>query len=306
MEDKRVLVSGGAGFIGSHVTRSLLSRGADVHVLDNLHSGKREHVPDGAGFSEVDLRSDEAIDVVTNYSPDILVHLAALHYVPYCNDHPEETFDVNVMGTRRLLEAAQGEEVDKLVYTSSAAVYPPRDEAHSEDEAVGPTDVYGRTKLVGEELLRLHHNDTGADAVSLRVFNVYGPRETNPHVIPAIIEQLGGDNEIELGNLRPARDFVHVRDVASAVTTVLEEFEGGYDVFNVGTGRERSIREVVELTEEALGREIEVEQDQERMRESDRPHLEADVSKLTSRTGWRPETGFVEGLEELLEIQGVR
>lgn len=306
MEDKRVLVSGGAGFIGSHVTRNLLSRGADVHVMDNLHSGKREHVPDAAGFSEVDLRSPGAADMVTDYNPDVVVHLAAIHYVPYCNENPMETFEVNVMGTRRLLQAARKTDVEKLVYTSSAAVYPPRDKPHSEDDDVWPTDVYGRTKLVGEDLVKLYQSETGVDAVSLRVFNVYGPRETNPHVIPAIIEQLEGDNEIELGNLRPARDFVHVRDVASAVTTLLQEFSGGYDVYNVGTGQERSIREVVEQVGEALGSEIEVKQDPERVRESDRPHLEAGVSKITSRTGWRPETGFVEGLEELLEIRGLR
>lgn len=299
--DGRILVTGGAGFIGSHVVADLLDRGAAVHVLDDLSAGRRDLVPDGATLHEADLRDADLDALFASVDPDAVVHLAAIHFIPYCNAHPEETFDVNVMGTRRLLETSRGYDLDAVVYASSAAVYPPRNGPHAEDDPVGPMDVYGRTKLVGEDLMRLYQGDTGVPTVSARLFNVYGPNETNAHLIPDVLEQLRPDTgTVELGNLTPARDFVHVTDVARALRLLLGRDEG-YAVCNVGTGTEHTVLDVAETAVAASPYDVPIDQSEERMRESDRPHLRADAGHIRDLVGWEPTVSFEEGIGELVD-----
>lgn len=303
-----VLVTGGAGFIGSHVSARLVERGADVVIVDDLFVGRRDHVPEAATFHELDVRSDAFAEAVREIAPDGIVHLAAYHYIPHCNEDPEGAFEVNVMGTRNLLEAAEDvPTLEGVVFASTAAVYPPRDEPHAETDPTGPMDVYGRTKLVGEDLTERFYRRTNVNAAAARLFNVYGTNETNEHLIPAILDQLrDGSRDVELGNLSPARDFVHVSDVARALLALLEEFDDGYRAFNVGTGTEHTVREVVEHTAEALGEPIDLGQASDRVRESDRPHLRPDVSRIEREIGWTPRVAFTEGLRDLLEAEGIR
>lgn len=308
LDGSTVLVTGGAGFIGSHVLDALDERGATPVVVDDLFAGRREHVPEEMRFYDRDVRSDAFADTVREVAPDAIVHLAAIHHIPYCNDNPEEAFEVNTMGTRTLLEAARDvEDLQQVVFASTAAVYAPDDEPHEETDRPGPIDIYGRTKLVGEDLAELFHRQTGVPATSARLFNVYGTRETNEHLIPAILDQLrDGARAIELGNLAPARDFVHVTDVAEALVALLTEFDEGYRAYNVGTGTEHTVREVVEHTAEALGEPIDVTQAAERVRESDRPHLRPSTERIEDEVGWTAEVEFTEGLRALLEAEGIR
>ena len=306
LTDANVLVIGGAGFLGSHVTERLLSEGAAVTVFDDLSVGKRELVPNGAELVVGDVRDDELRETVTDVNPDAIVHLAAIHYIPYCNGHPEEAFEVNVMGTRNLMAAARHASPDVVVFASSAAVYPPRDGPHVEDSTVDPMDIYGRTKLIGEDLTRLFHVDTDVPAVSARLFNIYGPNETNMHLVPAVLEQVAeSEAAIELGNLTPCRDFVHVDDVARAIAAFLRKHKSGYEAYNVGTGAERSVREVAEGIIDASGKRLVIEQDEERVRESDRPHLQASVEKIRAEIGWEPTVDFGDGVHDLLSEYGI-
>lgn len=302
MEHDDVLVTGGAGFIGSRFVKDLSETDANVVAVDNCFAGDPTLVPDDVRLERVDIRSDEFEELVATVEPDAIVHLVALHYIPYCNEHPEEAFDVNVMGTRNLLSAARElPDLDTLIFASSAAVYPPRKGPNSETSVTGPTDIYGRTKLIGEDLTELFAEQTDTTAVAARLFNVYGPNETNEHLIPAVLKQVrDGKREIELGNLTPKRDFIHVSDVADALGTLLRNADAGYSVYNVGTGTEYSVREVVEKTSEALGEDIEITQDDDRVRESDRPHLQADISRMRADFGWEPDVDFVDGLSALL------
>lgn len=302
VEGKRVLITGGAGFIGSHVTEALSDRGAEVRVLDNFFVGKKEFVPDQVTVEATDIRSEAAVEAIQAFQPHAVVHLAALHYIPYCNENPEETFEVNVMGTRNILQGSRlSDDLQAVVYTSSAAVYPPTDEATPETTPPGPMDIYGRTKLVGEELLKLFHEETGVPATTARLFNVYGRNETNPHLIPAILEQIDGDSEeIELGNLTPRRDFIHTEDVTAAIVRLLETADG-YDTFNVGTGSAYSVKQVATHVIEQLDRDMTVVQEQERVRDSDRPHLQADITKIKNDTGWTPTVDLSTGLGRLVD-----
>ncbi|MCK4733477.1 MAG: NAD(P)-dependent oxidoreductase, partial [Methanophagales archaeon] len=216
--------------------------------------------------------------------------LAAIHYIPYCNENPGETFDVNVMGTRNLLEACEAE----FFFGSSAAVYPPLNGALSED-LHGPIDIYGKTKLIGEDLVKLHNKK----AIIARFFNVYGPNDTNPHLIPEIVDQIKeGKRKIELGNLTPMRDYIHVDDVCKAIIALLKHGEEG--VYNIGTGVENSVEGVMEIVSEILDGEIQIVQDKRRMRKVEREHLLADITKIQSETGWKHRIKLKEGLKRLI------
>jgi UDP-glucose 4-epimerase len=300
---QQVLITGGIGFIGSYVARQLLEEGSAVHAVDNGFTGSHDLVPNEVAVHDVDIRGkNEISDVVTEVDPDVLIHLAAIHFIPYCNKNPEEAFNVNVIGTRNVLEAASNSDnLKRVVNASSAAVYEPAPGPHIESEGVGPTDIYGRTKLVAEDEARLFSQDTGIPTASARLFNTYGIRETNSHLIPAILEQLEDESRaVDLGNLTPARDFIHASDVADALVTLAREFERDYRTYNVGTGTEHTVREVVDAVGDALGEEITIAQDEDRVRESDRPHLEADISRLTTEFNWEPRYELREGLKEII------
>ncbi|TYL38895.1 nucleoside-diphosphate sugar epimerase [Natronococcus pandeyae] len=302
LRNSTVLVTGGAGFIGSHLCRALVEADADVVVVDDLSTGRAPLVSSEGPVEPIDVRSDTLSSTIIDVSPDAIVHLAAIHYVPYCDEHPRETFEVNVLGTRQLLEAARRvPDLQKFVFASSAAVYPPRAEANEESARLDPVDVYGETKLVGEDLVRLFAADTDVPTALARLFNVYGPNETNSHLIPAILMQIrDGRREVELGNLTPRRDFVYVDDVVRAIIAMLTDFDGDCRPFNVGTGTTHSVREVVEVTSRALDDDIAITQDEGRTRESDRPHLEADVSRIRDELGWTPDVTFQEGIRRIL------
>jgi UDP-glucose 4-epimerase len=137
--------------------------------------------------------------------------------------------------------------------------------------------------------------------ISLRFFNAYGPKETNPYVIPHLIEQLkNGKTRIRLGNLEPKRDFIHTEDLTDAIISIIDLNVDGYDVFNIGTGREYSVIEIVKYLQDAIGSKIEVISDEKFIRKVDRMHLLSDISKVIKTTGWHPKKDLNEGLRELL------
>lgn len=299
---RRVLVTGGAGFVGSHFCDRLVATGADVVVLDDLSRGKLEWVPDGLEIYEVDIRDRAGVAATfAKAQPDAVVHLAALHFIPAVDEAPDLARAINVEGTRNVLDAARAHPPERLVFASTAAVYANLSEPLSESHLPAPIDLYGRTKLEGERFVAAFAAETGARCVSARLFNVIGPRETNPHVLPEIVEQVrGGAEELELGNLDPKRDFVDARDVAEALTALLVAAEPGATAYNVGTGASVSIADIVRTCEEITGREIRVRQVAERMRAVERMVLVADVSRIASAVGWRAQRTLMDTLSELL------
>ena len=275
-------------------------------MVDDLSFGKKEFLPlsnEKLEFQKCDITDKAALaNVLEKFKPEISVHLAAIHFIPYCNEHPMRTSEVNIMGTRNLLECCRKVKPDILFFASSAAVYPIRDGANKEDSSLGPTDIYGLTKVIGEDLTKLFHKETGIKTLIGRLFNVYGPNETNPHVIPEIVNQLkSGKRKISLGNLEPKRDYIHVEDAVTAIITLINEFEGKFDVFNIGSGKEYSVKQVVQYAQEALDEKIEIVQDKDRMRKSDRLHLLADISKIQAEVGWEPQWALKKGLKELIK-----
>ncbi|MCS7231878.1 MAG: NAD(P)-dependent oxidoreductase [Elusimicrobiota bacterium] len=293
---EKAIVIGGAGFIGSNLVKRLLEEEVEVLVIDNLFTGRKEFLDSRADFVKIDIRSEKLKDKISKFMPDLVVHMAAIHYIPYCNSHPEETFDVNVMGTRNILEiCSMLPRKPKFLFASSAAVYPPLKIPLSEDLA-GPIDIYGKTKLIGEDLTKIFFKD----ALIVRLFNVYGPNDPVPHLIPEILKQIKkGRRELKLGNLTPRRDYIHVDDVCDAIVSLLSNMKSG--TFNIGTGCSYSVKEVVDVVSEILNENIKIVQDKKKVRKVEREDLVADISKIQNEIAWRPKISFKTGIKNLLE-----
>ena len=299
---KKLLVTGGAGFIGSAVIKHFQQFDYEIFVVDNLSFGNRKfiNVPDDCFFETDILNRQKVFDLVVGIKPDIILHLAAIHFIPYCNQHPYESSNINIQGTMNLLDAAEKSKPKKILFASTAAVYPILDGAVTENHETGPMDIYGLSKLTGERLCNEFYLKTKITTIICRFFNAFGPNETNPHLIPEIQTQVNnGLRKIKLGNLTPKRDFIHTYDMAAAVKTLIENIDSGIDIYNLGRGIEYSVTEIVAAFSRQIGEKIEIEVEPARVRKVERMHLLANVDKLTS-LGWEPKIGIDEGIKTLV------
>jgi UDP-glucose 4-epimerase len=304
---RTVLVTGAAGFIGQALCRRLVSLGHRVVAYDDLSRGRREYLPPGVRLIEGDIRHRARLEeTVSATKPDCVIHLAAMHFVPDCIARPRETLDVNVRGTRCVLESCRRGPVRTFLFASSAAVYAPTDGPCVEDSTpVRPVEVYGESKHAAEQLVGAFHRDTGIATGILRLFNAVGRHETNPHVIPHIFESLRTSDVIALGSVAPRRDYIDTRDVAEAILSVMN-CSKGLQVLNVGTGVSHSVSEIVELLRRILDRPIVIVQEPSRMRTTERMLLVADMEKIRRTTCWTPRTTLEDSLEDLALAYGLK
>jgi UDP-glucose 4-epimerase len=301
----KILVTGGAGFIGSAIVPKLQNENHDVFVFDNLSFGNRAFIRVANDhFFLGDIRDAELVsNAIESIQPEVIIHLAAVHFIPYCNEHPFESADINIRGTMNVLDAAKKvKSLTKIVFASTAAVYPISEHAVAEVDELRPLDIYGLSKLVGEQLMQKFYLETNIDTICCRFFNAFGPNETNPHLIPEIEKQIReGNRTIKLGNLTPKRDFIHTHDMANAMFALINIENVGFDTFNLGRGIEYAVTEVVAEFEKVLNEKITIEVDLTRVRKVERMHLLADVSKLKQRTGWEPTWSLNQGIKDLVE-----
>jgi UDP-glucose 4-epimerase len=215
---------------------------------------------------------------------------------------------VNVVGTQNLLEACRLHPPRRLVLASTAAIYPIAETAHSEEDEPGPMDIYGLSKWINEKQLALFAQPGGTRCAVARLFNVIGLHETNPHVVPEILDQmLQGQDDLALGNTQPKRDYVFVTDVADALLLLADKNHESYRIFNVGTGQEHSVEEIVRQLAAVTGRPLRIKETPGRMRPSDRMHLLCNRRRITQELGWHPRYTLASGLKALWEsIQQTR
>jgi len=305
----KVVLTGIGGFIGGHLADRLVADGAEVLGIDNFSFGRRENVPVKAMFHELDLATcseGELFALIRSFAPDHVIHFAAIHFIPYCMAHPDETFASNVRGTEVMVRALEGLPVRKLVFASTMDVYAAADRVHQETDEPAPSNVYGLSKLMGETLVAYAARVCDPMcAVSLRFANIFGPRETNPHLVPDILDRLRDprEPEIRMGNLAPTRDFLHVEDLVEAIISCLSAETGRYACFNVGSGVATPVRRVVELLKSYAGDGRPVREDPAKLRNFDRPSLSPDISKIHQALGWQPGRTLETGLEQLVEYE---
>lgn len=296
----KVLVTGGCGFIGSAVALKLHKEGHQVTVLDNLLVGKKERVSDFARVVNCDISDPVAMQQdCAGVWFDEVYHLAAYHFLPFCARRPVDTLRVNLTGSEMVMETLKAR---RYFFASTAAVYPNVDQAHKESGDTGPMEVYGVSKRAME-----HHAEAfsqrvagSASVVVGRLFNAYGCGDTNPHLFPTLFAQVkNGGGVLKLGNLSPKRDYIHVSDLADGIVHAARAVEYGYGVFNVATGIEHSVADVIRTFEEVTGARFNVELDPTRVRKNDRLHLLADVSRLATE-GWKAKMSLGFGIEDMV------
>jgi UDP-glucose 4-epimerase len=294
----RAIVTGGAGFIGSHVVDALLARGEEVHVLDDLSKGRRENVAEGAMLHVADVREpDEVFDAVR---PRAVLHLAAQADVRVSVERPAFDAEVNVLGTLRILEAARRHDAKVVLASTGGAIYGECDGPAPESAPRRPLSPYGTSKLAAEEYLATYNRLYGGGHVSLRLANVYGPRQVVHGEAGVVAIFMGllrdGGTPLIYGDGTQTRDYVFVDDVAEAALAALEP-DGG--VFNVGTGVETSVLELYDAVERASGIERAARHAPRRRGELSRSVL--DVSLAASELGWTPRVALADGLARTWE-----
>ncbi len=307
---KKVLIIGGAGFIGNNLAKKLMDNGYQVFVYDNFSSGKISNLKflNKARIIKGDIVNHKKItNCVKKIQPNAVCHLAAIHYIPDCNKNPQRTHKVNIDGTLNVLEAISALNPKPFfIFISSAAVYANSSKALREDSKTKPICIYGETKLVGEKITKQICTKNKIPFTIVRLFNVYGPNDGIPHVIPRIVAQIKDRKEnLELGNLRPKRDFIYVDDVNDALYKILEYRPKG-KVYNLGTGKEYSIKEIAKLFIKFLPKKnLVILPKKKLIRKRERLHLKADISKIKEGLGWYPKTSIKKGLKLLLKKEGI-
>ena len=298
----RVLVTGGAGFIGSHVSRVLLDQGHQVTVLDNLARGRRELVPEAASFVDVDLADEDATAEALR-GHDAVIHLAGFLEVAVSVERPVLFAENNIVNSVRLLEAMRRADVSKIVFSSSATVYgvPKRLPLREDDEMGMQANPYGATKVAVETFLGVYHQLYDFDCVLLRYFNPYGPNELcdpETHAVPNIIRAVLERRPIPVyWKGEQVRDYIYVEDLARAHIAPLDV--SGFEVFNVGTEVGTKVKDIIQTVFRVAGYEVPIDDLGERPGDIEASY--ASSEKMASMLGWRAQVDLEEGLRRTIE-----
>ena len=303
----KALVTGGAGFIGSHIAQRLLKDGHQVCILDNLTTGKLDNLAgfaDDVEFVEGDIRDQATLERVAQ-GCELVFHQAAVVSVPYSVDHPQETHDVNIQGTFNVLQAARAKGVRRVMFACSAAIYGEDPELPKrETMAPAPLSPYGLEKIAGEYYLMVFNALYGVEAVALRYFNVFGPRQDpkSPYsgVISIFVDRvLSGATPTIFGDGEQSRDFVFVDNVVQANMLAATVPGAAGRCYNVGCGQSTTLNQLLQTLAGLAGREVTPEYAESRA--GDIRDSLADISRAREELGYDPKVGVKEGLGQLLD-----
>lgn len=300
----KVLVTGGAGFIGSQIADSLLERGEQVVIVDNLSTGTLNHVSEGASFYNCDITSGQLSHVFELEKPDYVIHHAAQIDVQKSIMHPHDDANINIIGTLNVLESCKKYEVKKIVYASSAAVYG-QPQSHSIDEShpIAPISNYGISKYVPEMYIKMYQQLCGLKFTILRYANVYGVRQSSKGeggVVSIFMDKVMNNQAITVyGDGNQTRDFINVSDIVQANLMSLNS--GDNQTFNVSTNTSLSINELIGAIETVAG--IKPLVSYENMRSGDIAHSRLDNHQIIKALEWQPSISIEHGLQEIIDFE---
>jgi UDP-glucose 4-epimerase len=295
----KAMVTGGAGFIGSHLVEELLSQGATVHVVDNLSTGRLEHVPPAAVLHRVDIRSGDMQDLIVREQPDTVFHLAAQIDVQRSVREPCYDADVNILGTVNVLEGCIKAQVQKIVYASSCAVYGDVSDLIDENNLTEPISFYGISKSTSEAYIQVYSRLYGLSYTILRYSNVYGPRQTakgEGGVIAIFVDRAKMNKPLVIfGDGEQSRDFVYVKDVVKANIAAIHNAHR--EIVQVSTSKRTTLNELASMLSEIRGLELDINYEAERA--GDIRHSCLDNRKAFKSLHWQPDYDIRKGLTEL-------
>ncbi len=300
----RVVITGGAGFIASHIAEAYLSEGHEVLIIDNFFTGKPENIPREANFEEMDIRSKKLKKILKEFKPEIINHHAAQINLRFSLEHPLEDADINIMGVLNLIEAFREAGGKKIIFASSGgAIYGETENIPtSETHLPKPTSPYGTAKLAGEMYLYNNYYVHEIPYIALRYSNVYGPRQDpsgEAGVVAIFISKiLDGKEPVIFGDGEQTRDFVFVKDVAEANLRALESDYVGE--INIGTGKETSVNQLFEVIASLLNYNKKPRYDAPIPGELRRSALDNSLAKKI--LGWEPRTTLREGIGETIQF----
>lgn len=284
---EKLLISGQSGFIGSNLVKVLSKK----YKITGIASKK---IPK----SEITQIKKNILDVNNKDIPKDLskiIHLAAITDVEFCQKNPIECFSINIQGTKNLLDIARKRDAQFLFLSTSHVFGKPEQIPIDEKHPRNPTSIYAQSKLAGEILCEHYSNTYGLDVSVVRLFSIYGP-QSPPHLVSTkIISQLLTQKILQLGNIKPKRDFLFVNDAINAIDLVLNKTHG-YNSFNVGSGQSNSIKEICDLLIKISGKQVKVKSLKSKIRKNDADEVIANISKI-KKIGWRQKTSLNEGLQ---------
>ncbi len=288
---KRILVTGSSGFVGRNLVTELTSKGAEVVTLTDHDGG------------EIDIRDWQKLQEIKGEirNIDMVYHLAAIASVPSSLQNPRQTFETNVLGTLNILELRRLHHIQKMVFASSYVYGHPRYLPIDEKHPVSPTNIYARSKVLGEELCQAYHETYGLKCIILRLFNIYGEGQKDEFLIPSILKQLGNE-QIELRDPKPKRDFLYIKDAISAYIRAGEYTTSDFEIFNIGSGVGYSVETIVKKALSISGEKGKIYYQHER-RQDEIMDTIANITKAQEKLGWQPEVNIDEGLTKLIRKQ---
>ena len=291
--NQRILVTGGAGFIGSRVVAAIVAAGGTAGVLDNLSVGLPMPAATPAIVSaNVDIRDDTAtMRFFETFAADVVIHLAAVHHIPTCERRRAYALDVNVVGTENVFAACEASRVPHVVVASTGAVYAWSEERLDEEHSpLGASDNYSVGKLANETQARLWSERCGGRVRIARIFNTIGSGDPNAHLIPDVMDQIpqgATSATLKLGNLAPRRDYIYVEDTAAGLLALAgDKRDPQVDIFNICSGIETPVETLVRTIGRQLGATLTIEQDLSRVRRIDRVSQVGSPRKAAVRLGW--------------------
>ena len=311
----KYLITGGAGFIGREIVKQILQNKKNkVLIYDNFSFGNKINIQEFISNPNLQIIKGDILNfkkiekTVFSYDPEIIIHLAAIHFIPLCEKFPQKTMDINVQASFHLLNiCTKLLNLKKFLFASSGAIY--RSELNELQEDINtpePLDNYGISKSLGEQICQYFSKKMKSKIMILRFFNTYGPFETNEHLVPEIIKQLKKSSKLQLGNIHSKRDYIFTEDIANAVVKLsICKQENNLEIINIGSNKEYSAEELVQVISKLLGKKIEININQNRLRKSDKPHQIASHIKIKQFIKWSPTFTIEKGLKKLLEHEGL-